>query len=136
MQVDRREVLLLAAALVSAVGPARADDYPSRPVRFIVPFGAGGPTDVFTRAIAEEFRKAFNQSFVMDNRPGAGTIIGTAEAAKAAPDGYTLLMVSATQATVETLNPNKPYRSDARLRAGCAAGHIPNWCWWCRRARR
>jgi tripartite-type tricarboxylate transporter receptor subunit TctC len=109
MQVDRREVLLLAAAAAIAASPARADDYPSRPVRFIVPFGAGGPTDVFTRVVAEELRKAMNQSFVMDNRPGAGTIIGTAEAAKAAPDGYTLLMVSATQATVETLSPNKPY---------------------------
>src|SRR5207244_467659 len=76
----------------------------------IVPFGAGGPTDVYTRALAEELRKTFNQPIVMDNRPGAGTIIGTAEAAKAAPDGYTLLMVSATQTVVETLNPNKPYK--------------------------
>jgi tripartite-type tricarboxylate transporter receptor subunit TctC len=75
-----------------------------------VPFGAGGPTDVFTRAIAEELRKELNQPYMLDNRPGAGTIIGTAEAARAAPDGYTLLMVSATQTTVETLSPNKPYK--------------------------
>ena len=76
----------------------------------IVPFGAGGPTDVFTRALGEELRKSLGQPIVMENRPGAGTIIGTTEAAKSAPDGYTLLMISATQTTVETLNPNKSYR--------------------------
>ena len=101
--------VLAIAALLSAL-PSRAQDYPSRTIRFIVPFGAGGPTDVFTRAIAEELRKELNQPYMLDNRPGAGTIIGTAEAARAAPDGYTLLMVSATQTTVETLNPNKPYK--------------------------
>jgi tripartite-type tricarboxylate transporter receptor subunit TctC len=76
----------------------------------IVPFGAGGPTDVFTRALGEELRKSLGQAIVLENRPGAGTIIGTTEAAKSAPDGYTLLMISATQTTVETLNPNKSYR--------------------------
>src|SRR5947208_1033232 len=89
---------------------ARADDYPSRPVKVIMPFGAGGPTDVFTRILAEELRKALHQPFVMENRPGAGTIIGTAEAAKSPPDGYTLLMISATQTTTETLVPSKPYK--------------------------
>src|SRR3984893_16704862 len=101
---------VLAIAALLAAAPARAQDYPSRTIRFIVPFGAGGPTDVFTRAIAEELRKELNQPYMLDNRPGAGTIIGTAEAARAAPDGYTLLMVSATQTTVETLSPNKPYK--------------------------
>ena len=101
--------LLAIAALLGALS-SRAQDYPSRTIRFIVPFGAGGPTDVFTRAIAEELRKELNQPYMLDNRPGAGTIIGTAEAARAAPDGYTLLMVSATQTTVETLSPNKPYK--------------------------
>jgi tripartite-type tricarboxylate transporter receptor subunit TctC len=93
-----------------AVPSARADDYPTRTIRMIVPFGAGGPTDVFTRVIGEELRKALGQPVVLENRPGAGTIIGSSEAAKAPPDGYTLLMVSATQTTVETLNPNKPYK--------------------------
>jgi tripartite-type tricarboxylate transporter receptor subunit TctC len=101
--------VLAIAALLGAL-PSRAQDYPSRTIRFIVPFGAGGPTDVFTRAIAEELRKELNQPYMLDNRPGAGTIIGTAEAARAAPDGYTLLMVSATQTTVETLSPSKPYK--------------------------
>lgn len=103
--------LLLAAGL--AMAPALrvlADDYPSRPVKIIVPFGAGGPTDVYTRAIAEELHKALHQPFVMENRPGAGTTIGTDLVAKAPPDGYTLLMVSGTQAVNETLYARKPYQ--------------------------
>src|SRR5256885_12687173 len=103
---------LAVCAFLSLVAPpmAAAQDYPSRPVRVIVPFGAGGPTDVFTRAIAEELRKSLNQPFVMENRPGAGTIIGSDAAAKSPPDGYTLLMMSATQTTTETLVPNKPFK--------------------------
>lgn len=103
--------LLLAAGL--AMAPALrvlADDYPSRPVKIIVPFGAGGPTDVYTRAIAEELHKALHQPFVMENRPGAGTTIGTDLVAKAPPDGYTLLMVSGTQTVNETLYARKPYQ--------------------------
>jgi tripartite-type tricarboxylate transporter receptor subunit TctC len=101
---------LFAIPMLLSPAPSRAQDYPNRTIRFIVPFGAGGPTDVYTRALAEELRKSFNQPVVMDNRPGAGTVIGTAEAAKAAPDGYTLLMISATQTVAETLNTNKPYK--------------------------
>src|SRR6188768_2863881 len=100
---------LIFAALFAA-SSADAQDYPNRLIRFIVPFGAGGPTDVFTRALGEELRKSLGQPIVMENRPGAGTIIGTTEVVRSAPDGYTLLMISATQTTVETLNPNKPYR--------------------------
>jgi tripartite-type tricarboxylate transporter receptor subunit TctC len=87
-----------------------ADDYPSRPVKIIVPFGAGGPTDVYTRAIGEELRKALHQPFVMENRPGAGTTIGTDFVAKSPPDGYTLLMVSGTQTVNETLYAHKQYQ--------------------------
>jgi tripartite-type tricarboxylate transporter receptor subunit TctC len=75
-----------------------------------VPFGAGGPTDVYTRAIAEELRKSLHQTFIMENRPGAGSTIGTDAVAKAAPDGYTLLMVSGTQTVNETLYSKKPYQ--------------------------
>ena len=96
-------------ALLAQTLPLNADDYPSHPVRIIVPFGAGGPTDVYTRAIAEELRKSLNQAFVEENKPGAGTTIGTDFVAKAAPDGYTLLMVSGTQAVNETLYTHKPY---------------------------
>jgi tripartite-type tricarboxylate transporter receptor subunit TctC len=102
--------IVIAALWIAPALPAAAQDYPSRPVRVIVPFGAGGPTDVFTRAIAEELNKSLKQAFVMENRPGAGTIIGTDAAAKSTPDGYTLLMMSATQTTTETLVPNKPFK--------------------------
>ena len=108
--LSRRDALLLlsASAVLPAV-PARADDYPSRPVKIIAPFGAGGPTDVYVRALAIELDKALHGSFVIENRPGAGTTIGTELVAKATPDGYTLLMASSTQTVNETLYRNKAY---------------------------
>src|SRR3974377_1673672 len=114
MTIMRQFVVLLALAASSITAlpalPLNADDYPSHPVRIIVPFGAGGPTDVYTRAIAEELRKSLSQAFVEENRPGAGTTIGTDYVAKSAPDGYTLLMVSGTQTVNETLYSKRPYR--------------------------
>lgn len=106
----RIAALALVLAALAVAAPAKADDYPSRPVKIIAPFGAGGPTDVYTRAIAEELRKALHQTFIIENRPGAGTTIGTDVVAKAAPDGYTLLMISGTQAVNETLYSKKPYQ--------------------------
>ena len=105
-----RRTALLALAGGALASPARADDYPLRPVKVIVPFGAGGPTDVYARDISEELRKSLHQTFYMDNRPGAGTTIGTDMVAKAVPDGYTLLMVSGTQTVNETLYASKPYQ--------------------------
>jgi tripartite-type tricarboxylate transporter receptor subunit TctC len=117
--LSRRGALLtLAAAPMVSTLPgilpglatvARADDYPSRPVKVIVPFGAGGPTDVYTRDIASELQQLLHQAFYMENRPGAGTTIGTDMVAKADPDGYTLLMVSGTQTVNETLYQKKAY---------------------------
>jgi tripartite-type tricarboxylate transporter receptor subunit TctC len=106
---QRVPYLLVLAALIFAAYPAAAEDYPARTVKIVVPFGAGGPTDVYTRAIAEELRKSLRQTFIMENRPGAGTTIGTDFVAKATPDGYTLLMVSGTQTVNETLYGKKPY---------------------------
>ena len=102
--------LVLAGAVITSASATIADDYPSRPVKIIVPFGAGGPTDVYTRAIAEELRKSLHQPFIMENRPGAGTTIGTDMVAKSQPDGYTLLMVSGTQTVNETLYAHKSYQ--------------------------
>src|SRR3984885_8903556 len=117
--ISRRSALLTFAAaplgstlpslLPGAVTIAQADDYPSRPVKVIVPFGAGGPTDVYTRDIAAELQQVLHQAFVMENRPGAGTTIGTEFVANATPDGYTLLMVSGTQTVNETLYQKKSY---------------------------
>jgi tripartite-type tricarboxylate transporter receptor subunit TctC len=109
--ISRRQAALLAAAAVVAhATTVRAEDYPSRPVKIIAPFGAGGPTDVFTRDISEELRKSLHQTFFIENRPGAGTTIGTDFVAKSDPDGYTLLMVSSTQTVNETLYADKPYQ--------------------------
>jgi tripartite-type tricarboxylate transporter receptor subunit TctC len=106
----RREALILLAAVAAAPRAVAAEDYPSRPVRIIAPFGAGGPTDVFSRIVADELQRALHQALVIENRPGAGTTIGTDVVAHSPPDGYTLLMVSATQCVNETLFPHKHYK--------------------------
>jgi tripartite-type tricarboxylate transporter receptor subunit TctC len=109
--ISRRDAVLLAlAGVVAGTAASRADDYPSRPVKIVAPFGAGGPTDVYTRDIAEELQQSLHQAFIIENRPGAGTTLGTDLVARATPDGYTLLMVSSTQTVNETLYANKPYR--------------------------
>ncbi|MBX9828540.1 MAG: tripartite tricarboxylate transporter substrate binding protein [Xanthobacteraceae bacterium] len=100
------------AALAAAALPAAAQtagQWPERPVRMIVPLGAGGPADLVGRYIAQQLGERFKQSFFIENRPGAAGIIGTAEAAKAAPDGYTLLVVASPHVNLEILSTNKPY---------------------------
>jgi tripartite-type tricarboxylate transporter receptor subunit TctC len=103
-----RFALTLATALVAttlAGAAARAEDYPVRPIRVVVPFGPGGPADVAARLIGNVLQESFGQPFVIENRPGAGGVIGTQEAAKSPPDGYTLLMMSSTQTANESLVP-------------------------------
>lgn len=108
-------LLALAAAVTISASPTRADDYPSHTVKIIAPFGAGGPADVYTRVVAQKLQDALHQSFVVENRPGAGTTIGTDVVAKAPPDGYTLLVVSGTQTVNETLYAKKAYHLMADL---------------------
>ena len=100
-------VLALTATLVTT--PLQAQTYPTRPVKIIVPFAAGGPADNFARFMGQRLQEALGQSFVVDNRPGGGSVIGTDAAAKAAPDGYTLLMMSNAHTVNETLIANKPF---------------------------
>ncbi|MFL5152778.1 MAG: tripartite tricarboxylate transporter substrate binding protein [Microvirga sp.] len=97
-------------ALAGLLAPAAAQEYPARPVKIIVPFGAGGPADIYARFLGQHLQETLKQSFVVENRPGAGAVIGTGEVAKSAPDGYTLLMMSNTHTTNETLLPNRPYQ--------------------------
>src|ERR1700737_2842834 len=102
-----RFALALAATLLAT--PYLAQDYPTRPVRIIVPFGAGGPADVTARLIGNVLQENFGQPFVVENRTGAGGVIGTLEAPKSPPDGYTLLMMSNTQTANESLVPQRKY---------------------------
>jgi tripartite-type tricarboxylate transporter receptor subunit TctC len=100
-------VFLLAQAFAST--ESRAQDYPTHVVRIIVPFGAGGPADVAARLVGNALAESFKQPFVIENRPGAGSVIGTQEAAKSAPDGYTLLLMSNAQTANESLVPQRKY---------------------------
>ncbi len=100
---------LAGAVLALAAWCALAQDYPNKPVKIIVPFAAGGPADIYARFIGQKLSDALGQPFVVDDRPGAGSIIGTDAVAKSAPDGYTLLMMSNTHTVNESLVPNKPF---------------------------
>ena len=101
---------LIFAAAVGIALPAAAQDYPSRNVKINVPFGAGGPADVYARVVGQHLSEALKRPFVIENRPGAGAVIGTDEVAKSAPDGHTLLMMSNTHTVNETLIPTKSYQ--------------------------
>jgi tripartite-type tricarboxylate transporter receptor subunit TctC len=97
----RLAVLVLALVVAGAVAPgASAQDYPDRAVTFVVPFPPGGATDIVARTIAEEYREQLKQPFVIENRPGAGTVIGAAIVAKSKPDGYTLMMATTSTLAV------------------------------------
>ena len=103
----RRSLLVAATAAIAA--PASAQSWPAKTVKIVVPFGPGGPADVYARVIGNELGEVLKQQFVIDNKPGAGALIGTDIAAKSAPDGYTLLMMSNTHTVNETLLPKRPY---------------------------
>ena len=101
-----RLLALLMLALASA--PAHAQSYPARPITIIVPFGAGGPADIYARFLGSRMQATLGQ-FVVENRPGGGSIVGSTAVAQAAPDGYTLLLMSNTHTVNETLRPKKPF---------------------------
>jgi tripartite-type tricarboxylate transporter receptor subunit TctC len=103
------KLALVAAALASLALPASAQEYPARTVRIIVPFAAGGPADVYARQLAQYLSQALKQSFVVEDQPGAGSLIGTTAVAHAKPDGYTLLAMSNTHTVNESLVPNKQF---------------------------
>jgi tripartite-type tricarboxylate transporter receptor subunit TctC len=89
---------------------ASAQDYPARPVRIVVPFAAGGPADVYARFLAQRLSDSLGQPFVVEDRPGGGSVVGTDIVAKSAPDGYTLLLMSNTHTVNESLMPGKPFQ--------------------------
>ena len=111
MTLTRRHLQRLALAAVFAPALASAQTaWPSKPVRIVVPFAAGGTTDILARSLAPELQKAFGQPFVVDNKPGAGGNLGASDVAKSAPDGYTVLMGTVgTHAINAALYPKMPY---------------------------
>jgi tripartite-type tricarboxylate transporter receptor subunit TctC len=100
-------IALLAVAAAFAI---HAQSYPSKPVKIIVPFAAGGPADIYARVIAQKLGEAMGQPFIVEDKPGAGSLIGTEAVAKSAPDGYTLLLMSNTHTVNESLIPTKPFQ--------------------------
>jgi tripartite-type tricarboxylate transporter receptor subunit TctC len=107
MPMSRIAIAALAAACMSV--SLHAQDYPARPVKIVVPFAVGGPADIYARVLGAKLGESFGQPFVIENRPGAGAVVGTDVAAKSAPDGYTLLLMSNAHTVNETLIPSKPY---------------------------
>ena len=109
--MSRRRLLALVAALpiLGSTKVRAAGTWPEHTVRIIVPFAAGGPADLYARYLASRLQEAFGQTFLIDNRPGAGSLIGTEAVAKSAPDGYTLLLMSNTHTINESLIPDKPF---------------------------
>lgn len=118
----------LAAGLMLALGcasPALAA-YPDKPIRLIVPFAPGGGTDLIARTLGAEMGKELGQQVIVDNKPGAGTVIGTDAAAKAAPDGYTVVIASFAHAVNPSLQPRLPYPADKAFAPVVLIGKGPN----------
>ena len=111
MNVKRAFSFAATAVLAAALSPSlvQAQAYPAKPIRVIVPFGAGGPADLYARFLAQRLQEPLGQSVVVEDRPGAGSLIGTDVVAKSAPDGYTLLVMSNTHTVNESLVPKKPF---------------------------
>ncbi|PUE31865.1 tripartite tricarboxylate transporter substrate binding protein [Limnohabitans sp. Jir72] len=107
--MQRRELILAAVAALPWAAQAQTQSWPTKPIRLIVPFPPGGTTDVVTRLVAAELTKALGQSVVVDNKPGAGTVLGVDLAAKSPPDGHTLVTVANSFCVNQTLVKNLPY---------------------------
>lgn len=106
----RRAALLAAASVVLAAGPARAsDDYPARPIRVVVPFGAGTGLDILTRALTQRLAEELKTTITVENQPGSNGIVGTSAVARATPDGYTLLATTQSHYTAGIMYTNLPY---------------------------
>ncbi|MDB5825031.1 MAG: transporter substrate-binding protein [Herminiimonas sp.] len=103
------KAVLSTVALSCMIAPSVAQEWPTKPITLIVPFSVGGSTDITARLLADKLRNVLGQSVIVENRAGAGGNIGAAAVAKAAPDGYTLLMATSTHVTNPSLYKNLPY---------------------------
>ena len=119
-------LILLAAALLTCVcGPLSAQNYPAKSIRMVVPFAAGGNTDIIARIVSPEMSKQLGQQIVIDNRGGGGSVIGSEIAAKSPPDGYTLLMVSAAHVINPAMIKKLPYDSIRDFAAISVVADVP-----------
>src|SRR3954471_2112000 len=114
-------------AIIFAASLAQAQQWPAKAVRFVVPFAPGGTTDILARIVGQQLAEGLGQAFVIDNRAGAGGNIGAAEVAKAAPDGYTILMgTPGTQAINQFLYANMPYNTEKDFAPVSFVARVPN----------
>jgi tripartite-type tricarboxylate transporter receptor subunit TctC len=126
--ISRRAWLLSASMALLGAGwmtPARADTYPSHPVRWVVPYTAGGATDVLSRLICQRLSERLGQPFVVENKPGAGSNIGTQAVINSPPDGYTLLLTSTANAINASFDPSLPYDFAKSIMPVAGVARIP-----------
>ena len=123
----RLGALALPFSLLASISPISAHAaYPDKPIRIVVPFSPGGGTDLIARAMGVAMAQDLGQPVVIDNRPGAGTIIGTDNVAKSSPDGYTLVMATFAHAVNPSLQPKLPYETDKAFAPVVLVGRSPN----------
>ncbi|MEA2877280.1 MAG: hypothetical protein QOF14_2476 [Hyphomicrobiales bacterium] len=122
----RPSLIIGLAALLSIGANALADSYPSKPIRAIIPFGAGSATDVIPRIVFDQLASQLGQAIIVENRGGAGGTIGAAAVAKADPDGYTLLVNSSAHTITPAIYPNLSYDAASDFAAVGAIGSVPN----------
>src|SRR5881396_4377690 len=127
MDLGRARLLAIGVALLALAPRVFAQDpYPSRTIKIIVPFTPGSVTDIMARSVSDKLAGSFGQPVVVENRPGAGGTIGIAQVAKSAPDGYTLVVVSAGYAVNPVIYENLPYDSAKDLAGVIPLGNLPS----------
>ncbi len=126
MRSPMRQIVVAALSLAAFTGTALAQTFPEKPVRIVVPFPPGGGNDIIARALAEQMGKELGQQVLIDNKPGAGTVIGTELVARAAPDGYTILIASFAFAVNPSFLPKLPYDHPKAFAPVTLIGRSPN----------
>src|SRR3954469_25084703 len=106
-----KRIFVSLLAIVFASTAHAQSDFPNKPVTIVVPFAAGGPTDVVTRILADEMSKVWNQQVIIDNKPGGGSVVGNNTVARAKPDGYSILMVGPAFVVLPGIRESLPYDS-------------------------
>src|SRR4029450_10041720 len=123
----RRALILSGGALMAPIVARAADEWPNKPVKYIVVFPAGGPTDTLSRIVCHELEKLTNQQFIIDNKSGSGGVVGAEAIARATPDGYTIgLYTIAAHAIAPTLYARLPFDAAKDFTGIAMLGSVPN----------